>query len=225
VLDTAGQYLSRPPERSDILSVFVGIRPLVKAAGSNSSKTSALSRDHTIHIDGSGLLTIVGGKWTTYRHMAEDVVDQAMTLGRLDEAPCVTRSLRIHGYVPRPPETGGLARAEDPLAVYGADDSLIREITEADHDLGQPLDPDLPCIGAQIVLAARYEMARTLDDVLSRRTRALLLNAAAAIRMAPGAAAILARELGRDQAWANEQVVTFLELAAQYNVASEVGTA
>ncbi|HEY1496110.1 MAG TPA: glycerol-3-phosphate dehydrogenase/oxidase [Candidatus Solibacter sp.] len=225
VLDTAGQYLSRPPERSDILSVFVGIRPLVKTAGSNSSKTSALSRDHTIHIDATGLLTIVGGKWTTYRHMAEDVVDQAMTLGRLDETPCVTRSLRIHGYVPRSAESGGLACADDPLAVYGADASLIREIAEADRELEQPLDPDLPCIGAQIVWAARNEMARTLDDVLSRRTRALLLNAAAAIRMAPGAAAILARELGRDQAWESEQVVTFLELAAQYNVASEAGTA
>jgi glycerol-3-phosphate dehydrogenase len=225
VLDTAGQYLSRPPQRRDILSVFVGIRPLVKAAGSDSSQTSALSRDHTIHIDASGLLTIVGGKWTTYRHMAEDVVDQAMTLGRLDEAPCVTRSLRIHGYVPRTPEAGGLARAEDPLAVYGADGSLVREIADADRELGQALDPELPCIGAQIVWAARHEMARTLDDALSRRTRALLLNTAAAIRMAPRAAAILARELGRDQGWVEEQVVTFLELAAQYNVARDADMA
>jgi glycerol-3-phosphate dehydrogenase len=225
VLDTAGQYLSHPPQRKDILSAFVGIRPLVRAAGSDASKTSAISRDHTIHIDASGMLTIVGGKWTTYRHMAEDVVDQAITLGRLDEAPCTTRSLRIHGYVAGSAETAGLARAEDPLAVYGADASLVREIAEADPDLGRPLDSDLPCIGAQIVWAARYEMARTLDDALSRRTRALLLNAEAAIRMAPKAAAILARELGRDQAWVDEQVAAFLDLAAQYNVARQSATA
>jgi glycerol-3-phosphate dehydrogenase len=223
VLDTAGQYLSRPPKREDILSVFVGIRPLVKAAGSDASKTSALSRDHTIHIDRSGLLTIVGGKWTTYRHMAEDVVDQAITLGRLDEAACITRTLRIHGYEKRSEENGGLARADDPLAVYGSDAALIREIAAADAALASPLDPELPCIGAQIVWAARQEMARTLEDALSRRTRALLLNAEAAIRMAPAAARLLARELGRDQAWADGQVATFRELAAQYNGGRQAG--
>ena len=90
VLETAGEYLSRKPARADILSIYVGIRPLVKAAGSDASKTSALSRDHTIHIDGSGLLTIVGGKWTTYRHMAEDTVNHAATLGKLPDAACVT---------------------------------------------------------------------------------------------------------------------------------------
>jgi glycerol-3-phosphate dehydrogenase len=213
VLETAGQYLSRPPQRSDILSVFVGIRPLVKAAGSDTKQTAALSRDHTIHIDSSGLLTIVGGKWTTYRHMAEDAVDQAITLGRLDEAPCITRALRIHGYqLPEPTEV------PDPLAVYGSDASLIRELAEADPNLARPLDPDLPAIGAQIVWAARNEMARTLDDVLARRTRSLLLNSRATIRMAPAAADILARELGRNDEWAQAQVDEFLQLAAQYNV-------
>ncbi|UWZ85074.1 glycerol-3-phosphate dehydrogenase/oxidase [Occallatibacter riparius] len=220
VLDTAGQYLSRPPQREDILSVFVGIRPLVKAAGSDASKTSALSRDHTIHIDATGLLTIVGGKWTTYRHMAEDVVDQAITLGRLDEAPSVTKTLRIHGYLKPEQGSGGLALPEDALAVYGTDASPIRALAESDPGLAQLLDPDLPCVGAQIVWAARNEMARTLDDVLSRRTRALLLNAAAAIRMAPAAARLLARELGHDDAWATQQVTAFLQLAAQYNVTS-----
>jgi glycerol-3-phosphate dehydrogenase len=225
VLDTAGQYLSRPPRRQDILSAFVGIRPLVKAGGSDSSKTSALSREHTIHIDSTGLLTIVGGKWTTYRHMAEDVVDQAVTLGRLDEAACITRTLRIHGYEPRRDESAGLARLDDPLGVYGSDASLIREIAEADAELAKPLDAAIPFIGAQIVWAARHEMARTLDDVLSRRTRALLLNASAAARMAPAAARLLARELGHDEAWIEGQVAAFLELAAQYNVAMQAGAA
>lgn len=225
VLDTAGQYLSRPPQREDIQSVFVGIRPLVKAAGSDSSRTSALSRDHTIHIDALGLLTIVGGKWTTYRHMAEDVVDQAITLGRLDEAPCVTRTLRIHGYAPKSPATAGLSSAEDPLAVYGSDSAIIREIAGHHPELARPLDADLPYSGAQVVWAARSEMARTLDDVLARRTRALLLDAEAAMRVARPAAHLLARELGRDVAWADAQVAAFLEVAAQYNVDRTVGTA
>jgi glycerol-3-phosphate dehydrogenase len=224
VLDTAAQYLSRPPQRSDILSVFVGIRPLVKAAGSDASKTSALSRDHTIHIDASGLLTIVGGKWTTYRHMAEDAVNHAITLGPLDEAPCITRSLHIHGYLPSLP-AASIALDNDPLAVYGSDAALIRDLAAQDPELAEPLDPDLPCIGAQIVWAARNEMARTVDDVLARRTRALLLNAAAAMRMAPRAAQILGRELGRNEAWIAGEVAEFRQLAAQYNVDRQAATA
>src|SRR5439155_21172456 len=92
---THGRYLAEPPRRADVVGVFAGIRPLVKSGGPN---TAALSRDHTIHIDPSGLLTIIGGKWTTYRHMAEDCVNQAATLARLEDRPCVTRSLRVHGF-------------------------------------------------------------------------------------------------------------------------------
>ena len=223
ILDTAALYLSRPPRRSDILSAFVGIRPLVKAAGSDATRTSALSRDHSIHIEASGLLTIVGGKWTTYRHMAEDAVNHAITLGHLDEAPCITRNLHIHGYL-APEKTAGEPecpyRADDcdPLLVYGSDAGSIRALIATNPALGAPLDAELPIIGAQIAWAARQEMARTLDDVLARRTRALLLNAAAAARMAPAAAALLARELGKSREWVEEQVATFLQLAAQYNV-------
>src|ERR1700692_3728381 len=100
VLDTARDYLSRPPSRADVLSIYVGIRPLVSAPGGGQGKTSALSRGHTIHIDESGLMTIVGGKWTPYRHMAEDCVDHAITLGGLPDSPCVTADLKIHGYHP-----------------------------------------------------------------------------------------------------------------------------
>lgn len=219
VLDTASRYLSRPPTRADVLSVYVGIRPLVKAAGSDASKTSALSRDHTIDIDGAGLLTIAGGKWTTYRRMAEDTVDHAAMLGKLEDRPCVTQTLRIHGYEVRQTGVGQAADApEDPLGVYGADAARIRELAASDAALAAPLDADaaLPFTGAQIVWAAREEMARTLDDVLSRRTRALLLNARSAVRMAPAAAELLARELGRDAAWAGAQVDAFGELAKQY---------
>ncbi len=212
VLDTAGKYLSRPPTREDVLSIYVGIRPLVKAAGSDASKTSALSRDHTIQIDPSGLLTIVGGKWTTYRHMAEDCVNHAITLGGLKESPCVTFDLPIHGYTKNFKELGA-------LAVYGTDAAAIQELVKAEPELGDLLHPDLPYIGAEIVWAARNEMSRTLDDALARRTRALLLNARAAVAIASRVAELLAKELGRDQAWQKEQVKSFTALAQQYILA------
>jgi glycerol-3-phosphate dehydrogenase len=217
VLDTAAQYLSRPPKREDILSIYVGIRPLVKAGGkedgsgsSPSAKTSTLSRDHTIHIDNSGLLTIVGGKWTTYRHMAEDTVDHAITLGKLADKPCVTRDLKIHGYYPDALEVLG------DLAVYGGDAEGVLALTRERPEWAERLHPGLPYIAAEIIWGVRHELARTVDDALSRRTRALLLHAAAASAIAPKVAALMAGELGRDQAWIDEQVAAFQKLAAQY---------
>ena len=209
VLDTAGQYLSKPPTRADVLSVYAGIRPLVKAAGSDATKTSALSRDHTIHIDASGLLTIVGGKWTTYRHMAEDCVNHAITLGSLEDTPCVTFNLHVHGYLQHAETLGA-------LAVYGTDAAEIQKLIVEQPELGEKLHPNLPYIAAEIVWAARHEMSRTLDDALARRTRALLLNARAAIAIAPRVATVLAVELGRDDAWVAAQVESFTALAAQY---------
>jgi glycerol-3-phosphate dehydrogenase len=209
VLETAGRYLSHKPTREDILSVYVGIRPLVKAAGASDGKTSSLSRDYTIHIDHSGLLTIVGGKWTTYRHMAEDCVDHATTLGRLEEKPCVTATMHIHGYHQHPEELGS-------LSVYGTDAAAIQQLAKENPELAKPLHSDLPYIAAEIVWAARNEMSRTLDDALARRTRALLLNARAAIQVAPVVASLLATELGKDATWAAEQVKIFGAMAAQY---------
>ncbi len=208
VLDTAAEYLSRKPTRDDILSIYVGIRPLVKAAGSDASKTSALSRDHTIHINGSGLLTIVGGKWTTYRHMAEDTVNHAATLGKLPDAPCVTADLKVHGWSD--------ANTLGDLEVYGADAASIRALAASSPELADRLHPALPYIAAEIVWAAREEMSRSVDDALARRTRALLLNARAAIEIAPRVAALLAAELGRDDLWQQEQVESFTALAGQY---------
>jgi glycerol-3-phosphate dehydrogenase len=207
ILDTAAQYLSRPPKRSDVLSVYVGIRPLVKA-GTATSKTSALSRDHTIHVDNSGLLTIVGGKWTTYRHMAEDCVNHAITLGELKDVPSTTHDMKIHGY-----------KEEDSLSslgVYGSDGDAILAMAAADERLGQQLHPALPYIGAEVIWGVREEMARTLDDMLSRRTRALFLNARAAIEMAPAVAKLMAQELGTGQDWIDLQLQQFNELAAKY---------
>src|SRR5262245_30040165 len=122
ILSTARQYLEKAPTRSDVLSAFAGIRPLVGAG--NGGNTATLSRDHTIHIDNSGLLTIAGGKWTTYRNMAEDGVDQAATLGRLDERPCVTKELHVHGYDEDADRYG-------PLAVYGSDAPAIQSLQQS----------------------------------------------------------------------------------------------
>jgi glycerol-3-phosphate dehydrogenase len=209
ILETASDYLAKRPTREDILSVFTGIRPLVKAGGSAS--TAALSRDHTIQISSSGLLTIAGGKWTTYRKMAEDAVDHAAVLANLPERPCHTHDLRVHGFHREAGEYGD-------LAIYGADAPLIREIIEAASVLGERLHPALPIVGAQVVWAARQELARTVEDVLARRTRALFLNSRAALEMAPAAARLLARETGRDETWEREQVAEFKRVAAQFVV-------
>ncbi|MEQ1859041.1 MAG: glycerol-3-phosphate dehydrogenase/oxidase [Chthoniobacteraceae bacterium] len=169
ILDTASDYLAKRPTRADVLSVFTGIRPLVKS--SEGSSTAALSRDHTIHISSSGLLTIAGGKWTTYRHMAEDAVDHAIVLGHLDERECITRELRIR------------APQEDTIAWQ-----------------------------------ARHEMARTVEDVLARRTRLLFLDARAAIAAAPDVARQLAHELGRDETWQQTQLASFRKTAAHFTL-------
>jgi glycerol-3-phosphate dehydrogenase len=207
ILETASGYLSAQPDRSDILSVFAGIRPLVKAG--DAGNTSALSREHTIQISKSGLLTIAGGKWTTYRRMAEDCVNHAATLAGLDERPCTTRDLRIHGYHPRAAQFGDLAD-------YGEDALVIAGILEARPDLGVVLDPALPIRAVQVYWAVRHEMARSVDDVLARRTRALSLNAAAALRMAPAVARLMAAELGRDDAWQRAQIAEFTGIAERY---------
>ena len=162
LLHTASRYLETSPSRADVLSVFAGIRPLVRS--SDAGNTAALSRDHTIRIEDTGMITLCGGKWTTYRRMAEDCVNHATELAQLPERPCVTTSLRIHGQ----------------------DTSAIRQLIEANPELGTPLHAELPYTGAEVVWAARQEMACGVEDVLARRTRALFLRAQAAIEMAPG---------------------------------------
>ena len=209
ILETAGRYLQRPPTRADILSVFAGIRPLVRAGDGKS--TAALSRDHTIHIDSAGLLTIAGGKWTTYRNMAEDCVNQAATLAQLPDHPCITRTLPIHG-------SGLQLHVPTDLAQYGADAMAIQALGFAHPKLTDRLHPDLPYTEAEVVWTVRHEMARTLEDVLARRLRALFLNARAAVAMAPRVAELMADELGRDTPWQEQQIEDFQQLAKSYIV-------
>lgn len=209
ILKTAAQYLLKAPTRADVLSVFTGIRPLVKAT--DSTNTAALSRDHTIHIDESGLLNITGGKWTTYRHMAEDCVNHAATLGKLPERDCVTKHLNVHGF-------HGQSKIFGSLSFYGSDAPSIQELTRTNPQLAQPLSSELPYIGAEVVWAARQEMARTVEDVLARRTRALFLNSRAALQAAPRVASLMADEFGFDSAWEQSQVTAFRQIAAHYQL-------
>jgi glycerol-3-phosphate dehydrogenase len=207
VLATAGQYLEKSPRREDVLSVFAGIRPLVRAPGTVS--TAALSRDHVIHIDKSGLMTITGGKWTTYRHMAEDGVDQAVTLGQLPEVPCATQHLKIHGYHENAKEFGH-------LSIYGSDAAEIGKLARSDAKLGEQLHPALPYIKAEVIWAVRQEMARTIEDVLARRTRALFLHAGAALEMSSSVAQLMAPELGWDASSQAQQIASFHRIASNY---------
>ena len=201
ILKTASLYFAKKPSADDVLSVFAGIRPLVRSAAAGN--TAALSRDHSIRIDSSGLVTICGGKWTTYRRMAEDCVNQAATLAGLAERDCVTEHLRIHGFDEDSDRFG-------PLSVYGSDAPAVQAIG------GARLHVALPYTEAEVVWAVRREMAMTLEDVLARRTRALFLNARAAVEMAPGVARIMSVELGRDQAWERGQVASFNGVAQGY---------
>ncbi len=208
LLTHAARYLTHDPEPDDVLSVYAGLRPLVKV--DSEDLTSELSRDHTVVIGSSGLVTVTGGKWTTYRKMGEDVIDRAIVVGGLEERPSITESLHLHGYVDMHDTLG------EGLSEYGSDASAIRGIVDADSHLGELLHPNLPYIEAEIVWATRSEMARTVEDALARRIRALLLDARASDEIAPRAAALMATELGRDHAWETEQVATYRSLARGY---------
>jgi glycerol-3-phosphate dehydrogenase len=175
LLEHAALYLARPPKESDILSTFAGLRPLVKAAAGEN--TASLSRDHTIVVSRSGLVTITGGKWTTYRKMGEDVVNTAAGVGDLRLASSRTAELALH-------------------AAGAAGNSQLN--------------------AESIRHYVREEMARTVEDILARRTRLLILDARAAIEAAPMVATAMAAELQRDAAWECTQVESFQALARQY---------
>lgn len=215
LLETASGYLDPFPKPSDILSTFVGIRPLVDRDQEERHETSVISREHSIRSSVSGLLTIAGGKWTTYRQMAEDCVDRAIELAALPAGPCVTSELPLHG--------AGTARPDDqedgestPLAAYGTDAEAIAELARSSAEAGAQLHSRFAITAAQVIWAARHEMARSVDDVLARRTRVLHLDARAALEMADPVARVLAAELGRDEHWITAQVESFHTLAHGY---------
>ncbi len=206
ILETAGNYLQLKPERKDVLSVYAGLRPLAAPQG-QSQKTKEISRSHKIVVSPSGLFTILGGKWTTYRKMGEDMVDDIEKKLHWKRTSSVTAGLAIHGHC-------GETNFNDPFYFYGSEAPMIREM--ADKDPGGWISADLQIHKAQVVWAVQNEMARTVEDFLSRRTRALLLDARESIRMAAEVARIMAAELNQDSDWADKQVAEFIKLAKGY---------
>lgn len=209
ILEQARDHFAEAPKESDILSVFAGLRPLVAPPQGKERSTSKISREHNIMIGGGGVFHITGGKWTTYRKMAEEMIDTVIREGRLAHRPCATTSLKLVGWA----ATEGILNVE---SVYGSEHILLQQLSEERPELNERLDPQLPYCGTHVVFAARCELAVTVEDVLSRRTRALLLDAQAAVNAAPTVARLLAAELNRDEAWITSQVQSFTQLAARY---------
>lgn len=209
ILETAGQYLAKQPTRADVLSVFSGLRPLAKPEGDGKS-TKEISRHHKVMISQSGLITIIGGKWTTYRKMAEDTVDNAMLIGALPERKCITMNLPVYGY------DKNLDLTTDPLAVYGTEKYQLLDLEEENPELGEILSETLPLRKSQVVWAVKHEMARTVEDMLARRVRGLFLDSSESLRIAPTVASIMAKELGKDNKWVEDQIEDFNEVAANY---------
>jgi glycerol-3-phosphate dehydrogenase len=207
VLETAQRFLEKKPTRADVLSVFAGLRPLA-APEKEGKSTKEVSRSHKIIVSETGLITITGGKWTTYRKIAEDIIDKAITVRHLPKRECKTENISIHGNI----KTSTVDR-ENHLYIYGTDIPKIIELQNQEPRLKQKLHPNYDYTMAEVVWAIRYEMARTIDDVLSRRVRLLFLDARAAIAVSEKVAELLAEELGYDQVWVEEQTVQFKKLA------------
>ena len=206
ILHQIGKYLTHDPSRKDIKSVFAGLRPLVKG---DSKKTAELSRDHLIVISASGLITITGGKWTTYRHMAEDVINTAIKKAGLANKECVTFDLKIHGAKTN-------TDFNEAFYYYGSDADALKLMAQNEKSLAEPIHPNLPYIKAEIIWAVQNEMCMTVEDALARRTRALLLDARSSMEAAPAVAALMAKEMNQNETWQQEQVSAFNKMAQHY---------
>jgi len=208
ILHTFKKYFVFHPKKKDILSVFSGLRPLVVPPNSSSTtSTKDISRSHKLIISPSGLVTIIGGKWTTYRKMAEETVNKAIEIGRLNKVPSVTKNIKIFGY------STSFFKSTD-----GKKELYIKKLIEENPLWGDPLISQSPyyCIKAEVIWMVRHEMARTIEDVLARRFRLLFLNARKAIDIAPIVAELMAQELSRDEKWKKSQIASFKDLAMHY---------
>ena len=210
ILSTLNSYLNKQVLRSDILSVFVGLRPLA-IHKNNRKKTKELSRGHKILISDSNLISITGGKWTTYRKMAEESIDKVISLGMLKAKKCLTADIKIHGA----------ENSEQMNSIYGSDFEKIKRLMNEQADLQEKIHPSFDYTKAEVVWSVRNEFARTVEDVLARRTRALFLNAQASLDAAPIVAKILAKELNKDNVWVKNQIKAFSKLAENYILTPE----
>jgi glycerol-3-phosphate dehydrogenase len=209
ILETAGRYLEIKPTRADIKSVFAGLRPLAAPKTDAKGKTKEISRSHKIITSDSGLVSIIGGKWTTYREMGEDAIDKLTLLFKLPKKESVSEELHIHGYKEN-------VDFENPLYFYGSDKQEIEKLMKSNPILKEWISEDLKINKAQVVWAVQNEYARNIEDFLSRRTRALLLDAKESIKMAPMVAEIMAKELSHNKKWETEQIEKYKYLAKGY---------
>lgn len=209
ILETAGRYLEKKPTRADVKSVFAGLRPLAAPKKDANGKTKEISRKHKIIKSKSGLVSIFGGKWTTYREMGEDAINKIAKLANLPKKDSKSETFAIHG-------SEKVINHSNPLYFYGSDLDLINELIKVRPDLADWISDDLKINKAQVVWAVKYEYARKVEDFLSRRTRALLLDANESIKMAPIVAQIMADELGYNSDWKSAQVELYTKLAKGY---------
>ncbi|MFH6994240.1 FAD-dependent oxidoreductase [Flavobacterium sp. FlaQc-48] len=207
VLETAKRFLAKKPTRADVLSVFAGLRPLA-APKEEGKSTKEVSRSHKIIVSETGLITITGGKWTTYRKIAEDIINKAINTGKLQKKPCITEHLAIHGN-----KTTTTLDRENHLYIYGSDIPKIIEWQQNDPELKEKVHPDHEFTMAEVLWAIRHEMARTVDDILARRVRLLFLDARAAIQSSEKVARLLAQELGHNEVWINKEILNFKKIA------------
>ena len=207
VLETAQRFLAKKPTRADVLAVFAGLRPLA-APEKEGQSTKEVSRSHKIFVSETGLITITGGKWTTYRKIAEDIIDKAISEKKLPKKECKTEHLSIRGNQ----KTSTLDR-ENHLYVYGSDIKNIMALQNNALELKEKIHPDYDFTMAEVAWAIRYEMAITLDDILARRVRLLFLDSRAAISSCEKVARFMAKELGKDELWITNQISEFKTIA------------
>ena len=209
ILDTINEYLSKKASREDVLSVFSGLRPLAKPK-KDETKTKEVSRSHKIIVD-NNMVSIVGGKWTTYRKMAEDVVDSIIQNFNFKEVKTGTKTIPLHGNLPNTEKI-----INDHLSMYGSDREQYMLLENENPEYKLPIHPDYPYTKGQVIWSVRYEMARTVEDFLARRIRLLLLDARAAITAAPVVAQLMADELNQTHEWKEDQITEFTKLATNY---------
>lgn len=207
LLSHAAEYLTKNPTTSDIKSIFTGIRPLVSPE--NSKNTAEISREHRIEISNQGLVSIMGGKWTTYRKMAKDVINAASTLVALPRVKSTTQFLKLHGYDKNAANYGD-------LSIYGSDALLIEEIYSENALYEKQLHPDYSITVGQLLFSIRHEKAKSIEDLLARRTRLLFLDVQASISVALVVGNILATELNKDKEWLYSEVQSFIQTANTY---------
>lgn len=208
ILRTAQNYMDVAPQRSDVLSVFAGLRPLAAPTG-DGTKTKEISRSHKILVTDSDLVTITGGKWTSFRRMAEDTVTKLESVKNWNKTKSITKDFPIHGHRTNPD-------FNNPMYFYGSDEDEILKIIKQDAALGVFMSQALRVNKAQVIWAVRNEMARTVEDFLARRTRCILLDAKESIKIAPVVAEVMATELGKDGAWVEAQIKAYTEVAEGY---------